>query len=65
VARAAALSVEPFTLTVPRGCGISTQMLDEGAWECSKLFYTASAICRPSKQAKIGQKWAFRVKGIL
>jgi hypothetical protein len=33
-AQAAALSVGQFTLTVPYECWISTQMLDDGAWEC-------------------------------
>jgi hypothetical protein len=33
VAQAAALSVGQFTLTVPRGCGISTQIFDDAACE--------------------------------
>jgi hypothetical protein len=34
VAQATALSVGQFTLTVPRGCWISMQILDEAACEC-------------------------------
>ncbi|RMS82529.1 hypothetical protein ALP58_102404 [Pseudomonas savastanoi] len=33
VAQAAAFSVGQFTLTVPRGCCISTQMFDDDGWD--------------------------------
>jgi hypothetical protein len=33
VAQAAALSVGQFTLMVPRGCCISTQIFDDAGWE--------------------------------